>query len=154
MALWLADKPADEPVWPGKWAKGRHGAEMIRIDQTAADVEYEDDRGRVADFHALRHTFISNLARAGVHPRNAQALARHSTIDLTMNVYTHVSVKDLAKDVEGLPAVGRTTVPAPALSEPSAADSPAIPQDLAALLGRWESLPENIRNAISTLAGA
>ena len=43
LAVWLADKPVDEPVWPGKWAKGRHGAEMIRIDQTAADVEYEDD---------------------------------------------------------------------------------------------------------------
>ncbi|MFW5690732.1 MAG: tyrosine-type recombinase/integrase, partial [Planctomycetota bacterium] len=55
-------------------------------------MEAEDDRGRVVDFHALRHTFISNLARAGVHPRNAQALARHSTIDLTMNVYTHVAM--------------------------------------------------------------
>ena len=83
---WLAEKPAGRPVWPGKWASQRHGAEMIRIDLTAADIEAEDDRGRVLDFHALRHTFISNLARAGVHPRNAQALARHSTIDLTMNV--------------------------------------------------------------------
>ena len=72
LAVWLADKPADKPVWPGKWAKGRHGAEMIRIDppsprgygvpsQTPADVEYQDDRGRVADFHALRHTFIFSL---------------------------------------------------------------------------------------------
>jgi len=120
LAVWLKDKPADRPVWPGKWAKGRHGAEMIRIDQTAADVEYEDDRGRVADFHALRHTFIFSLRHrlrpdkpTSPAPRNAQALARHSTIDLTMNVYTHVSVKDLAKDVENLPPIGRGTVPAP-----------------------------------------
>ena len=52
-----------------------------------------------------RHTFISNLVRAGVHPRNAQALARHSTIDLTMNVYTHVAITDLASDIRKLPAV-------------------------------------------------
>lgn len=46
---------------------------MIRIDLTAADIEAEDDRGRVVDFHALRHTlalrsssgagFISNPTR-------------------------------------------------------------------------------------------
>ena len=96
---WLAGKPAGERVWPGKWASDRRSGEMLRIDMTAANLEYEDDRGRVADFHALRHTFISNLARAGVHPRNAQALARHSTIDLTMHVYTHVSMHDLSRDV-------------------------------------------------------
>jgi len=72
-----------------------------------------------------------------------------------MNVYTHVSVKDLAKDVEGLPVVGRAAAPVPAPElTPSATDTPAIPEDLAALLGRWESLPENIRNAIGALAGA
>jgi len=49
---------------------------MIRVNLTPADIDYEDSHGRVADFHPLRHTFISNLARAGVHPRNAQALAR------------------------------------------------------------------------------
>ncbi len=40
--------------------------------------------------HALRHTFISNLARAGIHPKTAQALARHSTITLTLDRYSHV----------------------------------------------------------------
>jgi integrase len=45
--------------------------------------------GRVADFHSLRHTFISNLAAGGVHPTTAQLLARHSTITLAMDRYTH-----------------------------------------------------------------
>ena len=157
LADWLAGKPAGRSVWPGKWASQRHGAEMIRIDLTAADVEYEDDRGRVVDFHALRHTFISNLARAGVHPRNAQALARHSTIDLTMNVYTHVDMADLASDLESLPAVGGevaghggeqegATAPATEASEA------AIPGDLASLTEGWHSLPEHVRAAICTLA--
>jgi site-specific recombinase XerD len=145
---WLAEKPVGQPVgqpvWPGKWAAQRHGAEMIRIDLTAADIEAEDDRGRVVDFHALRHTFISNLARAGVHPRNAQALARHSTIDLTMNVYTHVAMDDLATDVENLP---------PVLAGAKKRAESDVPSDLAGILGNWKSLPGHVRQAIATLAG-
>ena len=151
---WLAAKPAGRPVWPGAWAGERRGAEMIRVDLTAADVEYEDDSGRVADFHALRHTFISNLARAGVHPRNAQALARHSTIDLTMNVYTHVAMGDLHNDVESLPDLpgsGKKETAAAAKLEMGAAEAPA---DLAGLISAWDKLPANVRSAIAALAGA
>jgi hypothetical protein len=131
---------------------------MLRIDMTAADLEYEDDRGRVADFHALRHTFISNLARAGVHPRNAQALARHSTMDLTMNIYTHVNMRDLGRDVESLPALGMAqtaTVPeAPGTAELAVAPAPAsnVPEELSGLASNWDKLPEHIRNAIVSLA--
>jgi integrase/recombinase XerD len=64
---------------------------MVKADLTAAGVPYADGAGRVADFHALRHTFITNLARGGVHPRTAQELARHSTIKLTMDRYSHVA---------------------------------------------------------------
>ena len=42
------------------------------------------------DFHSFRHTFISNLVAGGVHPKTAQTLARHGTIGLTMDRYTHV----------------------------------------------------------------
>jgi integrase len=49
-----------------------------------------DDAGQVFDFHALRHQFITNLARAGVAAQVAQTLARHSTITLTMDRYSHV----------------------------------------------------------------
>ncbi len=152
---WLADKPADKRLWPGEWASQRHGAEMIRIDLTAADIDYEDDSGRVADFHALRHTFISNLARAGVHPRNAQALARHSTIDLTMNVYTHVAMADLHDDVESLPrAVGEGSKAE--LAGASAVDplQDDLPVDLAHVISTWNELPRKVRSAIASLAGA
>ncbi len=64
---------------------------------------YRDDAGRVADFHALRHTFITNLARGGVHPKLAQALARHSTITLTMDRYSHTVIGDQADALEVLP---------------------------------------------------
>ncbi len=67
-----------------------HTAEMLRLDLKAAGVPYTDASGRDADFHSLRHTFITNLSRAGVHPSVAQKLARHSDIKMTMKYYTHV----------------------------------------------------------------
>lgn len=38
----------------------------------------------------LRHTYCSNLAKAGVDIRTAQKLMGHSSIQLTANIYTHV----------------------------------------------------------------
>ncbi|MCG3139153.1 MAG: hypothetical protein HJJLKODD_03032 [Phycisphaerae bacterium] len=66
------------------------------IDESGNDAErdrrsrsdfltYRDHAGEVADFHCLRHTFITNLISAGVKPHTAQLLARHSTITLTMD---------------------------------------------------------------------
>ena len=69
-----------------KWIRA---GDMIRADLRDAGIPYRDASGKVVDFHALRHTFITNLANGGVHPRLAQKLARHSTITLTMDRYTH-----------------------------------------------------------------
>lgn len=59
----------------------------------------------MADFHALRHTFITNLANSGVHPNVAKALARHSTIQLTMDSYSHVRLDNERKAVAMLPSL-------------------------------------------------
>lgn len=88
-------------LWPGTWFE--RAAEMLRTDLGAAGIPFRDIDGRVFDFHALRHQYISNLAAAGVHPRVAQQLARHSTIHLTMQAYTHLEVADLAGAVNKLP---------------------------------------------------
>ena len=79
---------------------------MLRIDLKLAGILYQTEDGQVFDFHALRHQFISNLARAGVHPKAAQALARHSTITLTLDRYTHVDLPDLTSALDRLPAIG------------------------------------------------
>jgi integrase len=84
-------------------------AEMFRFDLEAAGIVYRDDAGLVADFHSLRHTFISNLARGGVHPKTAQSLARHSTITLTMDRYSHTLVEDQATALEALPDLSAAT---------------------------------------------
>ena len=87
----------------GTWPK--HAAEMLRIDLDAAGIAYRDEEGRVADFHALRHSYITLLSRSGVSPKVAQELARHSDIRLTMQTYTHAGLYDLAAAVESLPPI-------------------------------------------------
>jgi hypothetical protein len=76
---------------------------MFRADLAAAGVPYRNEEGLVADAHSLRHTFISDLARGGVHPKIAQALPRHSTITLTMDRYSHMLHEDHTQALEVLP---------------------------------------------------
>jgi len=73
-----------------------HGGEMLREDLKAARVRYEGKEGRVADFHALRHTFVTNLARSNVRPKTAQTLERRSRITLTTDRCTHVLAESQA----------------------------------------------------------
>jgi len=88
------------PAFPMR--KGR-GAEMMRHDLEAAEIEYVDEGGRYADFHSLRHSYITALAKSGVHPKTAQSLARHSTISLTMDHYTHTVLEDQSEALKKLP---------------------------------------------------
>jgi len=81
---------------------------MVKPDLQRVGIPYQDASGRYADFHSLRVTFITNLAKAGVHPRVAQGLARHSTMELTMQVYTHVALDSKQSAIRGLPDLEST----------------------------------------------
>ncbi|MGL4463839.1 MAG: tyrosine-type recombinase/integrase [Planctomycetia bacterium] len=96
---WLAGRPTGEPLWPGKWAKNRDAGRMLAVDLAAAGIPWETEEG-FADFHALRHTFISNLGRSGVPLALAQKLARHSDPKLTANRYTHLGLDELSAAVD------------------------------------------------------
>ena len=81
-----------------------HQTAQERDDATKGTfLAYCDGAGRYVDFHALRHTFISNLAAGGVHPKTAQSLARHSALTLTMDRYTHGYSGDLTAALDALP---------------------------------------------------
>jgi integrase len=69
-------------------------------------VPREDAEGRVIDFHALRTTYVSWLAMTGAHPRLAQDLARHASIETTMARYTDLSMVDAKGAVDRLPLPG------------------------------------------------
>lgn len=100
LRFWLVGKSADVPVFK----MPRKPVMMLRVDLETVGIDYDTDAG-FADFQALRHTFLNNLARKGVHPKNCQTLARHSTITLTMDRYSHSVLGDLAVDLEALPSL-------------------------------------------------
>ena len=122
VAVFLASKPADARLF----AVPPRTAEMIQTDLAAAREAWvkaaitrqerearratafladTDGSGRVVDFHALRHTFITRLARSGVAPAVAKSLARHSTIVLTMDHYTHTLIGDERAALDRLPSI-------------------------------------------------
>ena len=78
-------------------------ADMIKADEADAGIPYVDSEDRHADFHALRHTTGSWLAANNVHPKVAQAIMRHSDINLTMSRYSHVMEAQEAEAVARLP---------------------------------------------------
>ena len=119
---WLSRMPADEPVFrmPEKTARmiradlRRAKARWIKVAVSRAErrqrrrsefLTYLDSEGRVADFHALRATYITMLVRSGASVKVAQELARHSDPKLTMNVYTQLGVHDLAGALDRLPVI-------------------------------------------------
>ncbi len=92
---------------------GEASSDRERDDRTASDflTYYRDSAGRVADFHSLRHRFITELVKAGVHPKDAKELARHSTITLTMDRYAHVGLRDTAAALSKLKLGSPATSP-------------------------------------------
>jgi integrase len=87
-----------------KWIAEVESEKERREREDSDFLRYRNSEGKFADFHGLRHTFISNLGKAGVSPKTAQVLARHSTIELTMQVYMHI---DQAEQVEAIYALPR-----------------------------------------------
>ena len=78
---------------------------ILDRDLKFAGIPKKDDRDRTVDVHALRHTFGTHLSKAGVAPRVAQAAMWHSSIDLTMNVYTDPRLLDVHGALTSLPAL-------------------------------------------------
>ena len=55
--------------------------------------------------HVCRHTYCSNMAKAGMNPKTLQYLMGHSDIGVTLNTYTHLGLEDAEgelKRMEGL----------------------------------------------------
>ena len=133
--IWLAARPTTAPdstlfnlrTAGGYWRKtGKMmkadlaAARLAWIDEARTEQEhtrreesdyltYQDEDGMYADFHSHRHSFISNLGKAGVPLTTAQKLARHCDPKLTANVYTHLEIADQAAAVNLLPSPPQTT---------------------------------------------
>lgn len=121
LAPWLATKAKGVPLalLPEKKAAAVLAADLANaratwIDESADAKErkqreesdmllYVDSRGRVADFHALRVTFVSRVLDAGASLKEAMELARHSDPPLTTRTYGRVGLHSLARVLEAMP---------------------------------------------------
>jgi integrase len=97
-----ADAAPTDPVVP---AGAFPNTLTFHRDLEAAGIPRQDGEGRAIDFHAMRTTFVSWLAMTGAHPKVAQALARHASIETTMERYTDLSLIDTKGTVERLPVL-------------------------------------------------
>ena len=81
-------------------------AGLLRIfdrDLVAAGIDKVDEQGHRVHLHALRMSTGTHPSAAGVSPRTAQAVMRHSDIKLTMATYTDERLLDSAGAVALLP---------------------------------------------------
>ena len=71
-------KPTGEPMDPERFSRefdravGRHGVPRIRL-------------------HDLRHTWATLALASGVHPKVEQERLGHSSIGITLDIYSHVT---------------------------------------------------------------
>jgi integrase len=117
-----ADLARDLRAWIDERRDGQlfaMSANLVKVfnrDLKFARIPKHDERGRTACVHGLRHSFASLLSSRGVAPRVAQAAMRHSTLDLTMTVYTDPKLLDVSSALNVLPEL-----PLVVASEPAAA---------------------------------
>lgn len=94
------------PLWPGTWYE--RAARMLRHDLATAGIPATTAEGK-ADFHALRHTFVTLLGQSS-SLKATQKLARHSTPILTVDRYSHADMAEMAKAVATIPLGGANPV--------------------------------------------
>lgn len=83
----------------------------LNRDLAAAGIQKTDSRGRTVDVHAMRMTLATMLNKAGVAPRTAQEIMRHSDIRLTMETYTDAKLLNVSGALDSLPSMSPDRAP-------------------------------------------
>lgn len=121
--IWLEFKDKPNSFWPRENWKGREASSFkrrveegfalpsipscstLRRDIDYAGIKWDKERDwkeARLDFHCLRVSFISNMARAGIPLQKAQRHARHSSPHLTSRTYTRLDSADDQEDIAKL----------------------------------------------------
>ena len=90
--------------------RGVADPDTLRRDMVKAGIPLIDKLGRPVGIHTFRRTFISQLQKAGVHPRVIMQLARHKSLRLTDTTYTDTTLLPLAEGIESLAHIASQTV--------------------------------------------
>lgn len=64
-----------------------------KMNRKAVELNYQPIEGLTS--HIFRHNFASMLYHIGVSPKESQYLLGHSSINVTMDIYTHIDIKKL-----------------------------------------------------------
>ena len=99
----------------------------FRDDLTAAGIPYIDAKSEYADFHGLRTTFGTELAKSRLPVRVAMELLRHSDVKLTTKIYTDAGMLPIWDAVEALPMFNDTQIDTPKLVEHGQTASSPVP---------------------------
>ncbi len=94
---------ADLEAARAAWIESARSVAEREARERSGYLRWRDDAGRVADFHCLRHTYISAIVAGGASAKVAQELARHSTPTLTLGVYAHARLADMTAALPRLP---------------------------------------------------
>jgi hypothetical protein len=106
------------PTWRNPFAAGwrprpqapvfgnptKHTNLLIQFELMRAGIPFRDASDRVADVHALRHSYITALAMSQAKVKVIQSLARHSTPVLSLGIHAHVGLFDQTAALDALPA--------------------------------------------------
>jgi len=98
-----AHRPAQFAPGALVFPNGIPRASRLKVDAERNGIEYRDESGRYADFHALRYTWGTFLQRNDIPQRFAMKLMRHSDIKLTAKVYTDETRLPIYDAIKGLP---------------------------------------------------
>ena len=90
--------------------RGVADPDTLRRDMVKAGIPLIDKLGRPVGIHTFRRTFISQLQKAGVHPRVIMQLARHKSLRLTDSTYTDTTLLPLAEGIEALAPIAKQIV--------------------------------------------
>ena len=143
-------------VWRTECGKPGDGARVFDVPKQLVAILHRDIEAAGidptgVDVHSLRHTTATYLAKAGVAPRTAQAIMRHSDIRLTLGTYTDPRLLDTAKAMDALPRFDRPSE-SERLRATGTTDAKPDAPALGVLLG--VSARSNVHNRSSACADA
>ena len=73
----------------GEYEIAQHWSNHLRWAQGKYNRLFKEELPKISP-HVCRHTFCSNMAGLGMSPKTLQTIMGHSSIEVTLNVYTHL----------------------------------------------------------------
>jgi integrase len=101
--------------WSGKLASFRQGSgrrRALALKKQGAQKLPKEQRPPSITFHTLRHTCASILLGQGIHPKVVQEMLGHSSVSITMDLYSHVTPSLQTEAAQRLDAILRPSLAA------------------------------------------